>query len=171
MFNKLDQLLSQAATDKSLDSKLRQDKVILFLHLLGVDSAGHAYKPPNEGYFETIRHVDKQLEQAVQKLDQFFNDDKTTYIFTGDHGMSSIGSHGDGNPECTRTPLVLWGNSVRESTSGTGNIIGDDGSMTREEEENYVFSRWKLDPAHRKDIRQADLAPAMVRTCFFSSSR
>lgn len=110
---------------------------------------------------DTITYVDDKLKVLHEKLQDFFKDNQTTYIFTADHGMTSRGSHGDGHPECTRTPFVVWGHSARVPSQGHGKIISD-GTMEKSFEENYVSTSWNLNPAYRKDIRQADLAPLMA---------
>jgi phosphatidylinositol glycan class N len=45
VFNKVEGFLEYAKTDAVLSGKLHQDKIIFFLHLLGLDTAGHTYKP------------------------------------------------------------------------------------------------------------------------------
>lgn len=109
-------------------------------------------------------------------IDQFFGDSDTTYIFTADHGMSSKGSHGDGNPECTRTPFIAWGRGIRQGGGGDDNGDGDaadaqfdnlhniidDIRESVEHERDMTRDQWELDPSHRKDIRQADVAPLLT---------
>lgn len=41
----LRELFTNATTDAVLDSHLRSDKVVFFLHLLGLDTTGHSYRP------------------------------------------------------------------------------------------------------------------------------
>jgi phosphatidylinositol glycan class N len=38
-------LLDAASTNSTLDRELREDKVVFFLHLLGLDTTGHSYRP------------------------------------------------------------------------------------------------------------------------------
>jgi hypothetical protein len=38
-------LLQNATTDSTLNSQLRSEKVVFFLHLLGLDTTGHSYRP------------------------------------------------------------------------------------------------------------------------------
>jgi hypothetical protein len=38
-------LFQNASSNDSLDSELRADKVVFFLHLLGLDTTGHSYRP------------------------------------------------------------------------------------------------------------------------------
>jgi len=45
VLDQLRTLFRNATADPILDSQLRNDKVIFFLHLLGLDVTGHAYRP------------------------------------------------------------------------------------------------------------------------------
>ena len=43
--NRVEDLFANATIDKALDSQLRDTEVVFFLHLLGLDTTGHAYRP------------------------------------------------------------------------------------------------------------------------------
>lgn len=45
VFDHLEQLFQNATHDVKLNAELRQDKVVIFLHLLGLDTTGHSYRP------------------------------------------------------------------------------------------------------------------------------
>lgn len=45
VLDQLRTLFQNASTDMTLNSHLHEDKVIFFLHLLGLDTTGHAYRP------------------------------------------------------------------------------------------------------------------------------
>jgi phosphatidylinositol glycan class N len=45
VFRKVERFLNSAKSDTALNEKLHQDRIIFFLHLLGLDTAGHTYKP------------------------------------------------------------------------------------------------------------------------------
>ena len=137
--------------------------MVFFLHLLGLDMNGHAHRPKSRQYFENIASVDEGVARLERLFAAFYNDSDTAYVFTADHGMSNKGSHGDGEPECTRTPLVVWGAGVRTSppidagseafAAGHGGSQGDDGSP----------AEWgELRRVERKDIEQAQLAPLIA---------
>jgi len=51
---------------------------------------------------KNIQVVDKIVHEIEQLLLDFYQDDRTSFIFTADHGMSTIGNHGDGR-ECYRS--------------------------------------------------------------------
>lgn len=53
-FEKLKQLFQEAKTNSTIAKKLRQEKLIIFLHLLGIDTAGHSDKPHSEYVYASI---------------------------------------------------------------------------------------------------------------------
>jgi phosphatidylinositol glycan class N len=135
---------------------LHKEKIVFFLHLLGIDSNGHSHRPYSEQYLNNIKVVDDGLRKMQDLVDGFYeNDGKTAYVLASDHGMSNRGSHGDGDPDNTETPLVVWGAGIKKAdfTNPTGH---DDKSIS-----------WKLESVQRNDIAQADVAPLMVSIFFF----
>ena len=113
VFSELDSLLEQAASNASLHARLHGDGVVFFLHLLGLDMNGHAHRPHSKSYYANIASVDEGVSKVERLIHKFYNDSRTAFVFTADHGMSNKGSHGDGESECTQTPLVVWGAGVR----------------------------------------------------------
>lgn len=79
----------------------------------------------------------------------YFGDDDTAFIFTADHGMSAFGSHGDGHPNNTRTPLVAWGAGLNKPVKNPVPIY-----------DNYTEG-WDLATIQRNDVKQADIASLM----------
>ena len=151
VFDHVESLFKNASSNRALDSALRQDKNVFFLHLLGLDTTGHAYRPYSKEYLRNIKVVDAGLRATVKRVNDFYKDDATTWIFTADHGMSDWGSHGDGHPDNTRTPLIAWGAGINKPEKR--NPIGHD----------EFSSDWYLDSVKRVDVNQADIAPLMVR--------
>ena len=45
VFDKVHKFFVDARKNETLNSQLRQDKVVFFLHLLGIDTNGHAFNP------------------------------------------------------------------------------------------------------------------------------
>jgi phosphatidylinositol glycan class N len=154
VLDKLLALFSRARSDLSIDRVMRQPKTVFFLHLLGLDTTGHSYRPHSFEYYRNIAVVDSVVRRTVESFESFFGDRKTSYVFTADHGMSNIGNHGDGDPDCTRTPLVVWGRGVRGGEPTQGPI----GEARQREELNWGLERWQ-----RRDVEQADIAALMVR--------
>lgn len=150
VFNNVETLFKNASINQGLNAALRQDRNVFFLHLLGLDTTGHAYRPYSKEYLHNIKVVDEGVKATVKLVNDFYKDDATAWVFTADHGMSDWGSHGDGHPDNTRTPLIAWGAGINKP---------DRRSPTGHDE----FSRdWYLDAVKRVDVNQADIAPLMV---------
>ncbi|KAJ3311978.1 Glycosyl phosphatidyl inositol anchor synthesis [Boothiomyces sp. JEL0838] len=149
VFDHFEQLFSNAKTNATLDKMLRSDKIVFFLHLLGLDTNGHGFRPYSEKYLSNIGIVDSGLKEVERLIENFYKDGKTAYVVTSDHGMSNRGNHGDGDPQNTETPLIAWGAGV--SKPDTDSPSGHD---------DYSIS-WRLNSLQRNDVNQADIAPLM----------
>lgn len=157
-FDHLYDLFDNSTKNATLGKQIKEEKVIFFLHLLGCDTAGHSYRPYSKEYYSNVQYIDKQLEILVPKVHEFFGDEETAFIFTADHGMSALGSHGDGHPNNTRTPLVAFGKGINKP------II--DHNLPPYEEADYgtefvTSEDWNLDFVKRHDVQQADIASLM----------
>ncbi|KAL8809872.1 MAG: hypothetical protein Q9200_003055, partial [Gallowayella weberi] len=154
VFDKVKSLFASASTNSTLDAALRKDKNVLFLHLLGLDTTGHAYRPYSREYLHNIKIVDQGVKEITSLIEDFYGDGKTAFIFTADHGMSDWGSHGDGHPDNTRTPLIAWGSGVAKPN------ITDFGLAPGHED--GFSADWGLDRIQRHDVNQADIAALMA---------
>lgn len=154
VFERVKDLFTSAATDPDLDARLRQDKNVFFLHLLGLDTTGHSYRPYSKEYLHNIKVVDQGVQEITQLIEDFYADDETAFVFTADHGMSDWGSHGDGHPDNTRTPLIAWGAGVAKPvTVESGFALGHEDQFSHD---------WHLDHVQRNDVAQADIATLMA---------
>lgn len=154
VFDHVSDFFEQARTNATLSEQLHQNGVVFFLHLLGLDTTGHSYRPYSKEYLHNIQIVDEGVRKTTDLIDRFYGDDETAFIFTADHGMSDWGSHGDGHPDNTRTPLIAWGSGVAKPVkSHDGRAPGH---------EDGFSSDWQLDHIQRNDVAQADIAPLMA---------
>ncbi|EDO47599.1 predicted protein [Nematostella vectensis] len=152
VFDKVEEFFIEAKSNHSLFEKVSKGQIIFFLHLLGIDTNGHAHRPSSLEYLNNIAFVDKGIKKTVQLIDDFFgNDASTAFVLTSDHGMTNWGSHGAGHAHETLTPLVAWGAGIRGpiTSDGTGSQDG-------------LSSLWKLTHLQRNDVNQADIAPLMT---------
>ncbi|KAG9304272.1 hypothetical protein G9A89_019834 [Geosiphon pyriformis] len=151
VFEKFRQLFENSTSNDSLREQLQDEEIIFFLHLLGLDTNGHAYGPHSKEYMRNIKVVDEGVKQVVEFMEKFYGDDgKTAYVLTSDHGMSNRGNHGDGHPDNTRTPLIAWGAGINKPN--TTYLSGHD----------EISAEWNLNHLQRNDVLQADIAPLMA---------
>lgn len=150
VFRHFNELLANSTRNSSLHRLLHQDQTVFFLHLLGCDTAGHGYRPYSAEYYDNVAYIDAQIQQLVATVRDFYQDDASAFIFTADHGMSAFGSHGDGHPNNTRTPLIAWGAGVSTPVYNEHPVF-----------DNYTAS-WNLSAVRRNDVKQADIASLMA---------
>ncbi|KAK5822753.1 Phosphatidylinositolglycan class N-domain-containing protein [Linnemannia elongata] len=151
VFEHFTELLEKSKTDPALHKKLHSDKIVFFLHLLGLDTNGHSHLPMSEFYLNNIQIVDEGIKKVTEQLSEFYNNDgKTSYVFTSDHGMGNRGVHGDGHPDNTRTPIVAWGAGIQGP-----NKVNPQGH-------DEFSADWGLSEYSRNDVKQADIAPLMA---------
>ncbi|ROT34467.1 phosphatidylinositolglycan class N [Sodiomyces alkalinus F11] len=153
VFNNIKDFFAEATRNETLNAALRQDKLVFFLHLLGIDTSGHAYRPYSKEYLNNIKVVDKGIQEITKLMEDFYGDGRTAFVFTADHGMSDWGSHGDGHPDNTRTPLVAWGSGVAAPVLQRGSVAAGHDEYSLE---------WKMDEVQRHDVAQADIAALMA---------
>uniref|UniRef100_V5EHJ7 GPI ethanolamine phosphate transferase 1 n=1 Tax=Kalmanozyma brasiliensis (strain GHG001) TaxID=1365824 RepID=V5EHJ7_KALBG len=160
VLDRFKELLGKAKDNKELDAKMRSPGTVFFLHLLGLDTTGHTYRPFSQEYVGNTIVVDAIAREVERLVDDFYGrDGKTAFVFTADHGMSVKGNHGDGDPDNTRTPLVAWGAGVRRPRSANQTQV--QASRAAAEDDAY-FADWHLDDVVRADVDQADITPLMA---------
>ncbi|KAK7539702.1 Phosphatidylinositolglycan class N-domain-containing protein [Phyllosticta citribraziliensis] len=155
VFERVKGLFREAKTNATLAAELHKEQNVFFLHLLGLDTTGHAYRPYSNEYLHNIKVVDQGVQEITQLIEDFYGDGKTAFVFTADHGMSDWGSHGDGHPDNTRTPLIAWGSGVATPiTTAAGQVAPG--------HEDGFSSDWGLSHVQRHDVAQADVAALMA---------
>uniref|UniRef100_A0A4W6FT50 GPI ethanolamine phosphate transferase 1 n=1 Tax=Lates calcarifer TaxID=8187 RepID=A0A4W6FT50_LATCA len=153
VFSQVKSFFQLAKSNSSLRASLLEDKNVFFLHLLGIDTNGHAHRPMSQEYLDNIGLVDTGVAELVSIVEDFFDyDGRTAYVFTSDHGMTNWGSHGAGHPSETLTPLIVWGAGVHNAQRVTEPQPYNDGYL----------QDWNLEHLRRVDVGQADIAPLMA---------
>lgn len=153
VFERVKELFNSAKVNKTLAEQLAGDKLVFFLHLLGIDTNGHAHRPRSKEVIDNLKYVDSEIKKMVDMIESYYGDNETAYVFTSDHGMTDWGSHGAGLPEETMTPLICWGAGVKHPRSNTyAEQVYHDGWS----------EKWGLERIERVDVEQADIAPLMT---------
>ncbi|KAM0810915.1 putative GPI ethanolamine phosphate transferase 1 [Seiridium cardinale] len=153
VFDHVKELFAEAERNQTLNHALKQDKVVFFLHLLGLDTTGHGFRPYSKEYLNNIKVVDQGVKEISELINTFYGDDRTAFVFTADHGMSDWGSHGDGHPDNTRTPLITWGSGVAKPVLHADSVAPGHDDYSAD---------WNLDQVKRHDVSQADVAALMA---------
>ncbi|XP_049638055.1 GPI ethanolamine phosphate transferase 1 [Suncus etruscus] len=152
VFNTFKEFFHSAKKNQTLFQQLNEEKIVFFLHLVGIDTNGHAHRPSSREYKDNIKKVDEGIKEIVSILNNFYgNDGKTAFVFTSDHGMTAWGSHGAGHPSETLTPFVTWGAGIRYPQK-----------VSAQQFDDAFLEEWKLEKWKRQDINQADVAPLMA---------
>ncbi|KAM5222393.1 GPI ethanolamine phosphate transferase 1 [Ctenodactylus gundi] len=152
VFDNVKDFFHDARNNQSLFSKVNEEKIVFFLHLLGIDTNGHAHRPSSREYKDNIKIVDDRVKEIVSMFKDFYgHDGKTAFIFTSDHGMTDWGSHGAGHPSETLTPLVTWGAGIKYPQK----------VLTQQFDDEFL-KEWRLENWKRQDVSQADIAPLMA---------
>lgn len=123
-----------------------EEKTVYFLHLLGLDTAGHIHKPNTDQFNVNLELVDTGIRDIVDRFNRKFPDNRTAFVFTSDHGMSNKGAHGAGTEHETETPFVAW---------GAGLHLGKDVPQKR----SYIKIDGNELPVYK--INQADVTPLL----------
>ena len=107
-----------------LKLQLSSDKIVLFLHLLGIDTNGHSHKPYSDEYLKNIGTVDSGIRDIVERMDDLYeHDGKTAYVLTADHGMTNWGMCMFSIGLCVDNSSYTGGNSKHRPILGLGNIL------------------------------------------------
>jgi phosphatidylinositol glycan class N len=148
VFNKVRSFFTDDSEESKTELKANDDKVVLFLHLLGLDTNGHSNKPNSKEFVDNLRLVDRGVQEIVGLCEAYFrHDGRTAFIFTSDHGMTDWGSHGAGMDHETQTPILAWGAGIQRPLQKKDDLKSDAWPL---------FSKTKA-----TDINQTDVAPLM----------
>ncbi|KAL4429934.1 hypothetical protein ABPG74_000300 [Tetrahymena malaccensis] len=151
---KPNQLLKQYVSLKEDQEKLQSEQLIIYINWIASDAIGPAFKPVNKEYHQSIYTTGKLIEKTEEKIRNYYKDDgETVFILLSDHGMADNGAHGDGNPQNTYTPFVIWGSSIKPAE--------DELDPQNPETHDDFSKKWGLTMKKRVDIDQNQL-PSLI---------
>ncbi len=110
-----------AAVAAAAESQIRSGFGVLFVHLLGIDHAGHANGWLSSGYLQAVSQVDRQVGIILDALATQGLADSTLVILTADHGGHDRG-HGSSDPEDTTIPWIVAGPGVAAGRTLTSSV-------------------------------------------------
>jgi predicted AlkP superfamily pyrophosphatase or phosphodiesterase len=85
---------------------------VLFVHLPGVDGAGHSYGWMSPGQLEAVSRADAAIAVILKALETLDRLGQTLVILTADHG--GLGTlHGGSQPESMNIPWIIAGPGVQ----------------------------------------------------------
>ncbi|KAJ6654706.1 hypothetical protein lerEdw1_006667 [Lerista edwardsae] len=171
VFDHVKDFFTLARNNETLFSKLHEQKIVFFLHLLGIDTNGHAHRPHSR-YRKLVDFLIMSSQHslsstlissfAIALLNEFFSDSLRLLneqkasdciikqlLFFVFIGLS--GSHGASHPSETLTPLVAWGAGIKYPQR-----------VSSQQFEDRFLTEWKLETWKRQDVNQADIAPLMA---------
>ena len=89
VLRRMHDLFERGKANETVDAQLRNPKTVFFLHLLGLDTTGHTYRPMSPEYIGNTIVVDAIVREIAQLFEDYFSDDKTAFLVTADHGHTS----------------------------------------------------------------------------------
>lgn len=83
--------MNESLSNSTLKRLLSEDKLVIFLHLAGCDTNGHAHRPYSSIYLNNVNVIDNIAKSVYTLMENYYNDNQTAYVFTSDHGISDKG--------------------------------------------------------------------------------
>jgi arylsulfatase A-like enzyme len=111
---------------------------VLFVHLPGVDSAGHAKGWGGEAQMAAIAAADKAVGQVLAALDEAKLTDSTFVLVSADHGGAGR-THGANDPRSRHIPWIVRGPGIRQDYDLTL-----DAKLVINTEDTFATACWLL---------------------------
>ena len=141
------ELFNKSKNDEELKNNLNKKKISFLFHLNEIDTLGHTLGPKSDKLRNHFIAGDSYFEKLENAFNDFYKDNKTTFIITSDHGMNMNKVHGDGSSDCIKTPFIIWGSGIRKP-------IYKKNLQEKENVNNVLFKNYEI-----KEISQIDLTP------------
>ncbi|QOV90512.1 alkaline phosphatase family protein [Humisphaera borealis] len=143
--------ITDKKTDKDDDVAHAASKIIrdikpqlMFVHLPGVDNAGHRYKWGSPEQMKAVAAADYALGRVLDAYRDAEMLSHTVVIVTADHGGTGLG-HGPDDPRSRHIPWIANGPGVRENFDLT-----TDDELNVRTEDTFATACWLLNAPHGK---------------------
>lgn len=118
--------LAKECLNKNLNKNTNQ--FLLWVSLSGLDPVGHCYGPNSLEVIDLIYHLDKQLQDFMQFLQQKVGEENVLFVLTADHGICQIPEllKKNGNKSAKRIlsePLTNKMNNFIKNKYGIENLV------------------------------------------------
>ncbi|XP_017052570.1 GPI ethanolamine phosphate transferase 1 [Drosophila ficusphila] len=134
------------SNDENVEPLRNATSVVFFVYLADMDHAGHAFTPYGERYKQKLNFTQRGIRETYELFERVFNDSRTAYLMTSDHGMNDEGHHGGGGEGEVDTPFFLWG-------AGVNRVAPDPGQNFTANDEGLILPLYQ--------VEQTQLAPLM----------
>ena len=102
-------------------------KMLLWISLSSLDKIGHIVGPDNLAFIDTLYHIDKQIGDFINFVENHIDRDKILYGLTADHGVMPIIEHvtnrGLGTKRINAKQLTGQMNEMVSQHHGINNLI------------------------------------------------
>lgn len=99
--------------DHAVEMIRRNGPEVLFVHMAGVDTAGHKYGWASREQLAAIHEADAQIGRLLKALEEKGLRESTAVLITADHGGAGI-SHGGDDPRSRYIPWILSGPGIKK---------------------------------------------------------
>ncbi|XP_017145511.1 GPI ethanolamine phosphate transferase 1-like [Drosophila miranda] len=144
VYNKAREFLTNNESIRELQNATA---VVFLVYLLDIDKAGHVFTPLHREYQKRLYLTQKRIRETYDLFENAFNNSRTAYLMTSDHGMSDVGHHGGGSDMEIEMPFFFWGAGVKH--------LGPPGSQL-----NFTVNAHGLQMP-LQELEQIQLAPLM----------
>ena len=103
-----DEIEDDAVADSAVEIIRRHSPNVLFVHLPGVDIAGHTYGWGSENQIRAVAIADRSIDRVLTALRERGTLDSTVIVVSSDHGGSGK-SHGAGDERSRYIPWIAVG--------------------------------------------------------------
>jgi len=66
---------------------------VFFVYLADMDIAAHRFKPLSKKFFAKLQYTQRGIRNTYELFERVFNDSRTAYLMTSDHGMNNEGNY------------------------------------------------------------------------------